>query len=85
MMGTHPHHPKAVFVGKELRQALIAILTSKTTREGITTFDLQMFISIMIMFLIMHRKHGIEKHAPFVDSITIHFLSVGKEWQHSKG
>ena len=43
-----------------------------------------MFISIIIMFLMMSIKHGIEKHVPFVDYITIHFLSVGKEWQHIK-
>ena len=80
MMGTHPHHPMAVsIVGKELRQALIAILTPETTRKGIATLDIRMFILITIMFLRMNVKHGIEKHAHFVDYITIHFLSVGKE------
>lgn len=68
MMGTHPHHPMIVpIAGRELRQALIAILTSEAAREGITNFDLRMFISIMIMLLILNVKHGIEKHAPFVD------------------
>jgi len=86
MMGTHPHHPMVVSIaGKELRQALITILTPETAREGITTFDLRMFISIMIMLIIMNVKHGIEKNVPFVDYITIHFLSAGKEWQHTKG
>ena len=37
----------------------------------------------MIMLLMMNEEHGIEKHAPLVDSITIPFLSVGKELQHS--
>ena len=68
----------APIAGKEFRQALITILTPETTREGITTLDIQMFISITIMLLIMSIKHGIEKHVPFVDYITIHFLSVGK-------
>ena len=81
MMGNHPHHPMAVpIAGRELRQALIAILTSKTTKEGITTFDLQMFNLIMIMLLIMNEDQGIEKHVPFVVYLTIPFLSVGKEW-----
>ena len=86
MMGTHPHHPMAVTIArKELRQALIAILTPETERKGIATLDIRMFISIMIMFLMMNVKHGIERHVPFVDYITIHFQSVGKEWQHTKG
>ena len=81
MMGKHPHHPMAVsIVGRELRQALIAILTSETAREGITIFDLQMFILIMIMLLIMNEDQGIKKHVPFVVYLTIPFLSVGKEW-----
>jgi len=68
MMGTRPHHPTTVpIVGKALRQALIAIMTSETAREGITTFVLQMFILIMIMLIIINIKHGIKKHAPFVD------------------
>ena len=80
MMGTHPHHPMVVtIVGKELRQALIAILTLEMARKGITTLDILMFISIIIMLLMMDVKHGIEKYVPFVDYITIHFLSVGKE------
>jgi len=86
MMGTHPHHPMVVSIaGKDLRQALIAILTPEAARKGITTLDIQMFISIIIMLLEMNVNHGIEKHVPFVDYITIHFLSVGKEWQHTKG
>jgi len=81
MMGTHPHHLTAVtIIGRDLRQALIAILTPETTRKGITTFNMRMFISIMIMLLMMNEEHGIEKNAPFVDYITIHFISVGKEW-----
>ncbi len=84
-MGTHPHHPMEVpITRKELRQSL-TILTPETTREGTTTFDLRMFISIMIMLIIINIKHGIKKHAPFVDYITIHFLSVGKEWLDTKG
>ena len=80
MMGTHPHHPMAApIAGKELRQALIAILTPETIRKGIATLDIQMFILIIIMLLMMNVKHDIEKHVPFVDYITIHFLSVGKE------
>ena len=80
MMGTHPHHPMEVpIAGKELRQAPIAILTPETTRKHITSLDIRMFISIIIMLLKMNVKYGIEKHVPFVDYITIHFLSVGKE------
>ena len=80
MMGTHPHHPMVVsIVRKEMRQALITILTPETTRKGITSFDIRMFILIIIMLLMMSVKHGIKKHVPFVDYITIHFLSVGKE------
>jgi len=64
---------------KELRQALIAILILETARKSITTLNIRMFISIIIMLLKMNVNHGIEKHVPFVDYITIHFLSVGKE------
>ena len=79
-MGTHPHHPMVVSIARKgLRQALIAILTPESTRKGITSLDIRMFISIIIMFLITNVIHGIEKHVPFVDYITIHFLSVGKE------
>jgi len=86
MMGTHPHHPIEVSVARrELRQALITIITSKTTREGITTLDILMLISIIIMFLMMDINQDIEKHVPFVDYITIHFLNVGKDWHHTKG
>ena len=85
-MGTHPHHPMAVAnAGKELRQALIAILTPEMERKRITTLDIRMFISIIIMFLMMGINQDMKKHVPFVDYITIHFLSVGKEWQHTKG
>jgi len=80
MMGTHPHHLMVVpIAGKELRQALITILTLETTRKCINTHDIRMFISIVIMLLMVNVKHGIENHVPFVDYITIHFLSVGKE------
>ena len=80
MMGTHPHHPMEVAIaGKELRQALNAIMTLVVARKGITSFYIQMFISIVIMLLMMNVKHGIEKHVPFLDYITIHFLIVGKE------
>ena len=86
MMVTHPHHPMAVpFARKELRKALITILTPETARKGITTLDIRMFISIVIMLLMMNVKHGIERHVPFVDYIIIHYRSVGKEWQHTKG
>ena len=62
MMGTHPHHPMVVpIAGKELRQALIAILTSGTTKEGIITFDPQIFN--MIILLIIRKDKGIGKHA----------------------
>ena len=82
MMGKHPHHPMAVSIaGRELRQALIAILTSETAKEGITTFDLRMFI-FMIMLLVMNKDQGIEKPVHFVVYLTVAFPSVGKEWQH---
>ena len=71
MMGTHNHHPMA---RKELRQALITILTPEMERKDITTLNIRMFISIMIMWLKMNVKHGIEKHVTFVDYIIIHFL-----------
>jgi len=84
MMEKHPHHPMPVSIaGGELREALISILISVTARKGITIFDLQMFILIMIMLLIMNEVQGIEKHVPFVVYLTIPFPSVGKEWQHS--
>jgi len=77
MMGTHPHHPMAVPIArKELRQPLIAIMTPQKTRKGIISLDIQMFISITIMLLMMDVKHGIEKHVLFVDYITIHLLSA---------
>ena len=83
MMRKYPHHPMAASIaGRELRQALIAMLTSETTKEGIIPFDLQMFILIMIM-LLTNEDQGIEKHVPFVAYLTIPFLSVGKGWQHS--
>ena len=69
---------------KELRPTLITILTPETERKGITTLDIQMFISITIMLNNEH-KTCIEKHVPFVDYITIHFISVGKKWKHTKG
>ena len=73
MMGTHPHHPMVVSIaGKELREALIAILTSEMARKGITTLDIRMFISIIIMLLEINMNHGIKRHVPFVDYITIH-------------
>ena len=79
MMGTHPHHPMEVSMArKELRQALIAIMTSETTREGITTLNIRMFISIIIMFLMMEINQDIEKHVLFVVYLTIPFPSVGK-------
>jgi len=79
-MGTHHHNPMAMpIAGKELRHTLIAIMTSETERKGITNVNIRMFISTIIMLLMMNVKHGIEKHVPFVDYITIHFLSVGKE------
>ena len=85
MMGTHPHHPMVVpIVGRELRQDLITIMTPEMAGKGITSLTLQIFISIIIMLLKMNVNHGIEKHVPFVDYITIHFLSVGKEWQQKK-
>ena len=80
MMGTHPYHPIAVpIAGKDLRQALFSILTPETARKGITTLNIKMSISILIMFLMMNIKHGIKRHVPFLDYITIHFLSVGKK------
>jgi len=81
MMGAHPHNPMAVSIaGKELREALVTILTPEITRKGISTLDIQMFISIIIMFLKMNVEHGIKKNVPFVDYVDIHFLSIGKEW-----
>ena len=80
-MGKHPHHPMEVSIaGREWRQVLIAMLTLETAKEGITTFDLRMFILIMIMLLIMNEDQGIEKHVLFVVYLTIPFPSVGKEW-----
>ena len=82
MMGTHDHYPMAVpIAGKELRQALITIMTP----EAYSGLDIKMFISIIIMLLMMDINQGIEKHVPFVDYITIHLLSAGKEQQHIKG
>jgi len=86
MMGTYPHHPMVVSIaGRELRQALITILTPETSRNGIISFNIRISISIIIILLVMKEKHGIKKHVPFVDYITIHFLSVGKERRHTKG
>ena len=66
--GNNPHHPIEVSMArKELRQALIAILALDTERKGIISFNIQMFISMIIMFLMMSVKYGIEKHVPFVD------------------
>ena len=80
MMGTHPHHPMEVSMArKELRQALIAILTLEIARKGITTLDIRMFILIIIMLLIMNEDQGIEKHALFLVYLAIPFPSVGKE------
>ena len=84
MMGKHPHDPMAISIaGRGMRQSLIAILTSETSREGITIFNLLMFILIMIMLLIMNEDQGNEKHVPFVVYLTIPFPSVGKEWKYS--
>ena len=84
MMGKHPHHPTTVpIAGIELRQAPITILTLETKKEGITIFDLRMFILSMIMLLRMNEDQGIEKHVPFVVYLIIPCLSVGKEWKHS--
>ena len=61
MMGTHHHHPMAVpITGEELRQALIAIITLETTRKGITCLNIQMFILITIMLLMMDINQGIK-------------------------
>jgi len=51
--------------GKELRQALIVIMTPETKRKGITSLNIPMFILTIIMLLMMNIKHGIEKHVPF--------------------
>ena len=51
--------------GKELREALVTILTPEITRKGISTLDIQMFISIIIMFLKMNVEHGIKKKCTF--------------------
>lgn len=86
MVGTLPHHPMAVpIVGRELRKTLITIMTPELTRKAITSFDIRMFISIIIMLLMSNLKHGIKRHVHFVDYITMHFLSVGKEWEHTEG
>jgi len=58
------------------RQDFITILTPETSRKDITTLNIRMFISIIIMLLKMNVKHGIKKHVAFADYITIHFLSV---------
>jgi len=63
----------------EASSDVIAIMTSDTTKEGITTFNLQMFIFIMIMLLMLNQDQGIKKHLPFVVYLTIPSLSVGKE------
>ena len=63
MIGRYLHHPMAIsIIGRVLRQALIAMLTLETTKEGIISFDLRMFILIMIMLLVMNEDQGIEKH-----------------------
>ena len=80
MMGKHPHHPIVhSFIRKELRKALIAILTLEMARKGITTLDIRMFISITIMLLMMDINHGIKELVIFVDCITICLLSARKE------
>jgi len=75
MMGTHPHHPMA---GKESRQALITILILEMARKGITNLDIRMFMSIIIMWLMMNVKHGIEKHLPFCG---LHNHTFSKCWK----
>ena len=56
------------------------MITSETTRKGITSLDILKFILIIRMFLIMNINHGVRKLVVFVVYITISFLSVGKEW-----
>ena len=80
MIGTHPHHPMVVSIaGKELRQALITIISPKTERKGITSLDIRIFISITILLLMMDINQCIKKHVLFLDYITMHLLSAGKE------
>ena len=80
MMGTHHHHPMTVhIVEKELRQALIAIISLQITERYITSLSILEFISITIMLLIMNVKHGIEKHVLFVVYINICLLNAGRE------
>ena len=80
MMGTHPHHPMAVpIVGKDPRQALIAIIAPETTRKGITSISILKFIRITIMLLMMNINHGIKKHVAFVVYITMCLLSARRE------
>ena len=80
MMGTHHHHPMAVpIAGKELRQALITIITPEATMKGITTLNIQMFISITIMLLMMNANHGIKKHVLLVVYVTMYLMSAGRE------
>ena len=67
-------------VEKELRQALIPMITPETNKKGITSLGILMFILITRMSLTMNIDHGIEKHVAFVDYITMYFLSVGREW-----
>ena len=74
MMGKHPHHPMAVpIAGRELRQALIAILTPKTARKGYH------FQHSNVHFDYNHDvndeyKTWHQKTCTFAAEITIHFL-----------
>jgi len=83
---SHHRYPMVLsIVRKQLRKALIAIFTTETTRKGITSLNIWMFILITIMLLTMDVNHYIKKHVLFVVYITIYLLSVGRESQHERG
>ena len=85
-MGTLHHHPmKTHITEKELKQALVTMITPETTEKRITSFDILVLILITSMSLTMNIDHGVKKHVVFVDYITTYFLSAGKEWKHERG
>lgn len=85
-MGTLHHNSMMThMVVKELRQALVTMIAPETTKKGITSIDILVFIFITRISLTMNINHGIRKHVVFLDYIAMSLLSVGKEWKHKRG